>query len=177
VIVGTVIIAVLGGFNDVPVEKLPLVQPGATHTGGEVDTTVTAIYLTTRAPAQSYDADDGMQYLVVEATLTNRMSSPSILGRDLVRVLLDGVIDPEDEPSTGIVDLRTGDQVPFLQPGLPIDVAWSWEIPLDAAAAGDDLIIGYFERFPIQGDPVFGDTAFTRPQPTARTVTTIGAQQ
>jgi hypothetical protein len=165
-------IAALGGFNDVPVASLPELQLGDTHHGNEVDTVVTSVYLTTRAPGQQFDADPGTQYLVVAATMLNTTDSPGGLTTDLVRVLLEGEVSANDDPR-GLVDPRTGNQVGFLQPGIPLDAVFSWEVD-DSVQVGDDIIIGLFDRFALD-DPRFGDTAYSAATPTARILTTIGA--
>ena len=166
-------IAALGGFNDVPVASLPKLQLGDTHHGSEVDTVVTSVYLTTRVPGQTYDADEGTQYLVVAATMLNTTDGTSTLTDELVRVLVDGKVSANDGPDRGLVDPRTGSQVSFLQPGIPLDGVFVWEID-DTVKDGDEIIVGLFDHFAVD-DPRFSDTAYTTATPTARILTTIGA--
>jgi hypothetical protein len=168
VIVGGV--AALGGFADVPVEGLPELSLGDTHHGNEVDTVVTAVHLADRVPGRQYDADEGKQYLVVEATALNTSDGPGGLTADLVRVLLEGEVSGNDAGS--FVDPRTGNQVGFLQPGIPLDGVFYWEVD-DSVRDGDDIIIGLFDRFAVD-DPRFSDTAYTTTV-TARILTTVGA--
>lgn len=168
VVVGAV--AALGGFNDVPVTSLPKVQLGETHHGSEVDTVVTSVYLTTRAPGQTFDAEEGEQYLVVAATLLNTTKGTGGLTYDLIRVLLDGKVSANDQAS--LVDPRTGNQVGFLQPGIPLDAVFTWTVD-DTVKDGDDIIVGLFDRFAVD-DPRFGDTAYST-SPTARILTTVGS--
>lgn len=163
-------VAGLGGFNDVPVEKLPKISLGDVEHGTQVDTTITAVYVTPRAPGQSYEAEEGKQYLVVTATLLNTTNKPSTLTSELVRVLIDGVVSANDDAS--FVDPRTGNQVGFLQPGIPLEGAFSWLID-DTVENGDDVIVGIFDHFPTD-DPRYSDGAFTPPEPIARILTTIG---
>lgn len=166
-------IAALGGFNDVPLSSLPKVQLGETHHGSEVDTVITSVYLSKRAPGQQFDADDGQQYLVVAATLLNTTKGTDGPTTALVRVLLDGEVSANDEPY-GLTDPRTGNSVGFLQPGIPLKAVFSWLVD-DTVKDGDDIIIGLFERFAVD-DPRFSDTAYTT-EPTARILTTIGAAE
>ena len=167
-------IAGLGGFADVPTSSLPVIALGDTHHGSEVDTTITSVSLTTRAPGQSYEADEGTQYLVVAATLLNTTDDPGSMTSELVRVLLEGEIDPSDD-GRGLVDPRTGNQVGFLQPGIPLDAVFWWEVD-DTVKDGDDIIVGLFDHFPVD-DPRFGDTAYSAPTATARILTTVGASR
>ena len=167
-------IAALGGFNDVPVEDLPELSLGDTHHGNEVDTVVTSVYLATRVPGREYEAEEGTQYLLVTATLLNTTEGPAGLTTDLVRVLLDGQISGNDQ-ANALANPRTGGQVGFLQPGIPVHGVFFWEVD-DTVKAGDDIIIGLFDRFPVD-DPRFDGTAYTNPTPTARILTTIGAAE
>jgi hypothetical protein len=170
------LIALVGGFNEVPLEKLPVIDFGDTYTGPEISATITDTYLTDSFPVKDYDASEGNVYLIVEATLENVIDQPVIFMREAVVVLIDGVIDPDndDDERYGLVDLRTGDSPGFLQPGLPIEVAYIWEIPADSVKPGDAMVIGLLERFKVYGDPIFGDTAMTRPSPAARIATEVG---
>ncbi len=167
-------ITVLGGFKDVPVETLPELSLGETHHGNEVDTVITSVYLTSRLPGREYDADEGVQYLVVDATLLNTTDTPDTLTSELLRVVLDGQVTRTDDPR-GPVDPRTGNAVGFLQPGLPVRTVFWWEVS-DTASEGDDLVIGLFERFPVD-DPRFDGTAYSAPKVTATIDTTIGATE
>lgn len=166
-------VAALGGFNDVPQTALPVLRLGDTHHGNEVDTVITSVYLTTRAPGQVFDADPGTQFLVVAATMLNTTHDTRTLTSDLVRVLLEGEVSGNDDPDRGLIDPRTGSQVGFLQPGIPLEGVFVWEVD-DTVKDGDEIIVGLFDRFALD-DPRFSDTAYTNPSPTARILTTIGA--
>lgn len=174
IVVAVGAVALLGGFNDVPVEKLPVIELGTAYVGNEVTTTVTGVYLSALSPVKQYAPDDGKQWLVVEATLVNTGTQPSLFSYDDIRVLLEGVIDPAEHPYS-LVDLRDGGQVPFLQPGLPVHAAFTWQVHADAVSAGDDIIVGIFERYHVADDPLFGNTGYTNATPVVRIRTTIGA--
>lgn len=171
VVVVAVGISALGGFSDVPDEKLPVIELGEVQHGSQVDTTVTSVTLSARAPGQTFDADEGKQYLVVSATLLNTTKTPTTLTSELVRVLIEGEVSANDPGS--FVDPRTGNQVGFLQPGIPLDAVFSWEID-DTVAEGDDVIVGVFDHFPID-DPRYSDGAYSPAEPVARILTTVGA--
>ena len=170
------VIALIGGFNDVPVEEVPVTKMNVRHDGTEVSTTVNRVYLTSINPATNLEAEAGTQYLAVEATLENTTKRPNIWQRDTIRVLLDGAIEPTVTAESN-VEFPSNRQISFLQAGLPTDVVYLWAIDSADAAAGDDIIIGIFDRFRITNDPIFDDTAYTSPIPVARIVTTIGEQQ
>lgn len=163
-------VAGLGGFNDVPEQELQKISLGDVEHGTQVDVEITAVYLSPRAPGRKYDADDGEQYLVVTATLLNTTDTPSTLTSQLVRVLLDGEVSANDDGS--FVDPRTGNQVSFLQPGIPLEGAFAWLVS-DGVHDGDEVVVGIFDHFRTE-DPRYSDGAYTSPQPIARIVTTIG---
>lgn len=168
----TGLIAALGGFRDVPIEKIPTIELREPHLGGQLTTTVTRIYLSSVQPASGYEPDDGEQYVVVEATVDNTTAEPSIFGRDLLRIVVDGVVEPDVAPD-GVYFARQGVVLDFLQPGVQADMIFTWPVPEGTVAPGDDAIIGIFEQFQVLDDPVFGDTAYGSPTPTARILTTI----
>lgn len=164
-------VALLGGFNEVPVEKLPVVELGSTQVGNEITTKVTGVHLATTAPTSGYDLPDGKVDVVVEATLTNTTDTANLFASNAIRVLLTGVISPDrDEPS--LIELRSGSAVQFLQPGLPTKVAYVWQVDSADVAAGDSIVVGVFQRHPDTENPLFPD-AQSAAEPVARIITTI----
>ena len=172
-VVAVALIAVLGGFNEVPIEKLPVIELGETYSSNEVDTTVTGTYLTLQQPGYTFDADEGMQYFVVEATALNTTSTPDVLDRGLVRILLGDEVGPEDPPDGVVKD--GGFSLDFLQPGLEVHALYYWLVP-DTVADGDDVVVGVFERHLID-DPRYGGDVYSLGEPMARVITTIGTRQ
>ena len=173
-VVAIATVALLGGFSRVPVGKVPVIAMGALHKGGEIHSTVTGVSLSSFKPGTRVAADNGDVFLTVEVTMRNVTSAPSSFAFDVVRVIADPHVDENDAPD-GVVELRTGDGVGQLQPGLDVPVVFYWQVPADASTLGVKvpIIIGLYEEFPVYGDPVFGDTAFGSPVPTARIKTTI----
>ena len=166
------VIAALGGFADVPVEKLPVIALGEAHQGSDVEATIRGSYLTATQPGQTFEADEGMQYFVVEARLLNTSTGPDVLDRGLVRILLGDVVAPEDEPY-GFIDADSGLGLDFLQPGITVNALYFWQVPT-TVAAGDELFVGIFDRERIVDDPIFGDTRYST-EPVVRVITTVGA--
>ena len=169
-IVGTV--ALLGGFNEVPVEALPKVQRGEQFVGNEVAIQVDDIYLSSTAPVTEYEPEEGYVYLVVEATVENTTDSPNIFLSRALRVLVRGAVGSTESPYN-VVDLRTGDGVPFLQAHLPKRVAFLWQVDDDLIESGDVIFVGLFERYDRPEDPRFDD-AKSAPMPIVRLEETIG---
>lgn len=168
----TGLIAAIGGFADVPQQKLPEVALGDEWVGGEANATVHSAYLSETMPGSATPADEGEVYLVVDVTAAANGDHPSLFARSLIRVLVGDVVVAETAPDR-VIELRSGTGTDFLQPGLPVEVAYAWRVPADGLAVGDEVIVGIFDQFGIKGDPLWGDTAFTRPTPVARVLTTV----
>ena len=168
------VVALLGGFNEVPIEKLPVIELGETYSSNEVDTTITGTYLVKQQPGYTFDADEGMQYFVVEATLVNTTNTTDVLDTGLVRILLGDAVAPADEPR-GVVRAGTGFDLDFLQPGLEVRALYYWLVP-DTITEGDDVVVGVFERHLVD-DPRYGGEVYSPGEPMARVITTIGTEQ
>lgn len=169
------IVAALGGFRDVPIEKLPSIALGEAHEGSEYRTTVDAVYLSTQLPNTGYAADEGTEYLVVETTVENLTDrAMSTLTRDLIRVLVTGVIEPYGDGSApSVSDPRFGMAVGYLQPGLPLTVLYWWEVKDGAIDDGDEIVVGIFEHRFDSYNPAFDD--YTTTEAVARVITEVGA--
>jgi hypothetical protein len=166
------VVALLGGFNEVPIEKLPQVQLGEQVVGNEVALQVDDIYLSDTKPVSGLDADEGEVYLVVEATAENVTAAPNIFLNRALRVLVEGAISSTEGPYY-VIDLRNGDNVSFLQAGLPVKVAFLWRVDEDLVEPGEEIFLGIFERYDVPDDPRFDDAKST-PVPIVRLVETVG---
>ena len=166
------VVALLGGFNDVPYEKLPTVQLGEEFVGDEVALQVDDIYLSRTAPVTGYDPKEGTVYLVVEATAENVTAAPNIFLRRALKVLVEGAVSGTEDPYS-VVELRTGVGVSFLQAGLPTRVAFLWQVDEDLIEPGQEIFLGLFERYDRPEDPRFDDAKST-PTAIVRLQETIG---
>ena len=167
------VVALLGGFNEVLYTKLPQVQLGEVFVGNEVALQVDDIYLSHTAPVTGYDpAEEGDVFLVVEATAENTTTKPNIFLDRALRVLVEGGISSTDSPYS-VVDLRTGAYVDFLQPGLPLKVAYLWPVDERHIDPGQEIFLGIFERY-AQDDPRFDDYR-SEPVAIVRLAETVGA--
>ena len=164
-------IAALGGFADATTRLVPRYDVGETYTGNETSVTVESATLVDTMPDRYETTAEGTAYVVVEVTLDSELSGPNTFHRDVVRVIVDGVVDADTEPAS-ILEMRTGAQITKLQPGIPMRVAYVWPVDSTAVSDGDDIIIGVLERYAIADDPIFDD-ARSRPRGAARVLTTI----
>jgi len=166
-------VALLGGFNEVPIEKLPVIELGETYEGSEVQTTITGTYLTSIRPGETFEADEGKQFFVVEASLLNTDRDTDVLDTGLLRILLEPDVQPADDPDGVAMD--DGRDLDFLQPGLTVNALFFWVVP-DTIEDGDEVVVGVFDRHVVE-DPRFGDAGAYASEPVARVVTTIGPRQ
>lgn len=168
-------IAALGGFADATTTLVPRYELGERFVGNETSVTVESVTLRSTMPDRFATEAENMSYVVVETTLDSELDGPNIFEREVVRVIIEGVIGANDEPES-VLEVRTGAQVGPLQPGIPMRVAYVWAVDTGAITEGDDVIVGIFERYAIADDPLFDD-ARTRPRGAGRVVTTVeGAQ-
>lgn len=166
-------VAALGGFNDVPVQKLPVIELGQTYSTNAIDVTVLSVELRDIPPFRDFPTD-GREYVtvVVEATATG--DEPSTFARDLIAVLLEGLISPDDRSTYATVkEMRNGDVFTILQPNLPTRLAYTWEIPAGSAHVGDQIVVGIFEQHAVPDSPVFEDMKVA--VPIVRIITTLEA--
>lgn len=167
------VVALLGGFGTVPVERVRLVQQGEVVQGTEIDLSVTGVSIEDRMPGASAPSE-GEEVLVVAARLVNRADVPSTLLGDRIRVIA-GEVGIEDRADR-VLETRGSDAdfVDFLQPGLPTDLLFAWPVETGSLEPGEEVVIGVLDRIPISDDPIYGDTAYSAPRAIARLVVPLG---
>lgn len=166
-------VAALGGFNDVPVQKLPTIELGQTYSTNAIDVTVLSVTLDDSTPFHHF-TDEGTQYVTVEIEAISRGDEPSIFARQLIAVLLEGLISPDDTDQYAEVrEMRNGEPDTTLQPGLPVRLTYSWKVPQGSAHVGDDIVVGIFEQHAVPDSPIFDD--LTTAVPVVRIITTLEA--
>ena len=172
----TGVVAAIGGFNDVPVSALPVIELGDTTVGGEASITVDRVYLSDTVPVTGSTANDGEVYIVVMVQTEAPGPQPSLFARNLVRVLVGDLVSANTGPER-VVEMRSGASMDFLQPGIPTEIAFAWNVPADAIDVGDEVIVGVFDQFAVFDDPLWGDTSTTGPTPIARIITEIDGHE
>jgi len=146
--IGTVLFlaatAAFGGLNDVPAEAKVLdeLTVGQTHRSPQLAITVErAVLIDSLSGTGAFpDEEKGERLLVLLVEMENRWDRPlATFGSEGVQraVLLEG----DARAADGIV--REDDQTvtPWLQPGVPALLAFSWVVPGAAYADGDPLRI------------------------------------
>jgi len=171
--VGVVILAVsaaFGGLADAQEVRalIPQLQPGDQFVGPELSATLHSAELTDVAPDYTIEPEAGNTYLVVTATVTNNWKESTILISDLLR--LEWLKDEAEGVPSRVALLSDGTSLPQANPGVPIEVAYIWEVPLDALTPGDDVEVAIRTKtFVLDGDVTYG--SYWADPVTAATVT------
>jgi len=136
--------AAFGGLNDVPAEAktLEVLGTGETHTSPQLAITVQrAVLIDELSGTGAFpDEEKGERLLVLLVEVENRWDRPlATFGSAGVQraVLLEG----DDRAADGIVREDDQTSTPWLQPGVPALIAFSWVVPGDAYAGGEPLRI------------------------------------
>lgn len=136
--------AAFGGLNDVPAEAktLEVLGTGETHTSPQLAITVQrAVLIDELSGTGAFpDEEKGERLLVLLVEVENRWDRPlTTFGSEGVQraVLLEG----DDRAADGIVREDDQTSTPWLQPGVPALIAFSWVVPGDAYAGGEPLRI------------------------------------
>jgi hypothetical protein len=169
---------VLGGLDDAPVEPIPVLEAGETAPGDQFSVAVTRALLIDALPEQGITPEKGNRLLVIGATVENQRTMPVRLATDPVKpdtvvpVGVEGIASTT--PAMAVVVVDDGTQLSPLQPGVPTDVVYVWEIMADALAADDELRVDILDRT-VQGRGIitYGDR-FSAPFVIASVDLTLG---
>ncbi len=149
--------ALFGGLDDATVAapEPVLVGVGEPFVGPQLTTTILSTELTDVAPGYSLEPGDGNTYLVVTATVTNTWTTSTELIRDLLQLeWLDGEGTGEADRLTLVSD---GTSSPQANPGVPIEVAYVWEVPEGVLAPGDVARVSIRSKsLTVDGDVSYG---------------------
>jgi hypothetical protein len=146
VLAGAALVAVpLGGWDRVDrAAEADRLRPGTEHEGDEFTTRVDRAELLPVRPGSSLDPEPGVAYLAVHARLENMTDRSTNPRSDLVLVGGAGLDDLTSADS--VVLLADPGTLPLLQPGLPADVAYVWEVDPAVVAAGDEVRVTVVDR-------------------------------
>lgn len=156
VVVG--LVAAIGGFAQTPISKVPTISLGDVYEGRQVDSRVESVGFATEVPP-GMTVEAGSQVVVATVRLVNRADDPVSLST-LELMLLINEIDyvkvSEQQFSARELDFPSS-----LQPGVPTEMLYFWEVP-STVAAGDAAIIGMLESVP-DSRSVYGEDKLTEP--------------
>jgi hypothetical protein len=137
VLVALLLAVPLGGWDHVDRADAAVQQlaPGEQHVSEPFATTVLSAEVADRDPASSFDPEPGTRFLVVRARVDNRTDETRDAPGDLL------VPDGVDLGPAGTVTLArdAGSRSSAVQPGLPDELLFVWELDDDAVQPGDTL--------------------------------------
>jgi hypothetical protein len=155
--------AAFGGLETAAPAPLPEVEAGEAFTGAELRIAVERVALIDGFPEQYIEPEtEGNRLLVVVATVENVWDTPvstlsDIGAADNLRPVGVPGLDASSEPLTVAV-LDDGSQNPELQPGVPIELAFMWEVAPDAVADGDEIRLDLYDKtYQAEGFVTYGE--------------------
>jgi hypothetical protein len=149
--------AVFGGLDDATVASPEprLLAAGDTFTAPELSTTVHSARITDLAPGYSLEPDVGNTYLVVTATVMNNWTTSTTSIGDLLQLeWLETETHGEADRTALVSD---GSPLPQANPGVPTDVAYIWQVPVDELSPGDIVRVSIRSKtLTVDGDVTYG---------------------
>ncbi|MCU1447745.1 hypothetical protein [Cryobacterium sp.] len=151
-------------------QAAPLIKPGDTYVGTELTVTVSQALLIDAFPEQNLTPEEGNRLLVVRAVVENTTTAPLRLSPveadSILVVSVSGLVAVD--PPTNILVIDDGSDEVVVQPGVPVEVAYVWEVDEGAVAKGERIEVQLLDRVLISegrltyggvyDDPVVGVT-------------------
>lgn len=149
--------AIFGGLDDAaPAEaETPVLSAGEPFVGPELTASLHEAWLTDLAPGLTLNPDDGFTFLVVSATVTNTWTRSTTAIRDLLQ--LEWIVDDTAGEPDRTALISDGTPSPQAEPGVPMEVAYIWQVPIDRVADGDTVRVAIRSKtLTVDGDVTFG---------------------
>jgi hypothetical protein len=129
--------ALFGGLADAgrAEVELPVLTAGEEFVGPQLTTTISSAELTDVAPDYSFEPEEGNTYLVVTAVVTNTVKKSTTSVADLLQ--LEWLDDDAQGVTERVALVSDGTSLPQANPGVPIEVAFVWEVPVGNVVPGD----------------------------------------
>ncbi|GAA2228292.1 hypothetical protein N1031_05450 [Herbiconiux moechotypicola] len=143
--------ALFGGLETAAVTPPPALAAGEPYSGAQLRIAVERAALIDGFPEQYIEPEtEGNRLLVVVATVENLWRNPAstisnIGAADNLRPVGVAGLDAASEPLTVAV-LNDGAEYPELQTGVPIELAFIWEVTPDAVADGDEIAVDVYDK-------------------------------
>jgi hypothetical protein len=172
--------AAFGGLEEADTPPVPQLGMGEAYTGAQLRIAVEDAVLIDAFPEAFITPEPGNRLLVIRATVENVWDKPvptfsSIGAADNIRPR--DVRDMEDEPLTVAV-ISDGSPYPELQPDVPVELAFIWEIPQGSVSQSDVLRVDILDKTYAPGGLVTYGERFQDPFVAAyveASVTDVGA--
>ncbi|NQX33235.1 hypothetical protein [Herbiconiux sp. VKM Ac-2851] len=149
---GVVLLATagFGGLADAPSSPLPVVAAGESVTGAQLRIAVERAVLIDGFPEQSIVPDPGKRLLVLVTEVENLTDVPVSTGNgfgaaDNLRPTGVPGLDAGSQPLTVVV-LDDAAELAQLQPRVPVELAYVWQVDDGALGAGDPLDVDVYDK-------------------------------
>jgi hypothetical protein len=157
--------AAFGGLDEAATPPVPQLDVGDSFTGAQLRITVEDAVLIDAFPEAFITPQPGNRLLVIRATVENVWDKPvttisKIGAADNVRPR--GIDGMEDEPLTVSV-ISDGSPYPDLQPSVPVELAFIWEVPDGAVSQSDVITIDVLDKTYVAGGLVTYGERFQDP--------------
>jgi hypothetical protein len=144
--------AAFGGLNDAPVAPIPVLEVGAVSEGTRVNLTVERAIVIDGFPDINLEPEPGFRYLVVIATAENVWHTPVAQVRSYFGTPQPAtVVSPRIEGLDGtapeeILVFSDATDAGDLQPGVPVQLAYLWQVPTGTIADGDTVGVDLWDE-------------------------------
>jgi hypothetical protein len=140
--------AAFGGLEEADTPPVPQLDVGEAFTGAQLRIAVEDAVLIDAFPEAFITPETGNRLLVIRATVENVWDKPvstisEIGAADNIRPR--GITDMDDKPLTVAV-ISDGSPYPSLQPAIPIELAFIWEVPDGAVSQSDVLRVDVLDK-------------------------------
>lgn len=136
--------AAFGGLEDAPAQELPQVLPGDTHHGAQLDITPERAILVDSLTEEGYEPDPGYVLLVITAEVTNTWNTPATTLNGVGAA--DNLRPVELDEPLAVVLLADGTPTPQLQPRVPVELGYIWQVPVGSLEAGDPVRVDIYDK-------------------------------
>lgn len=140
--------AAFGGLNDVPAAPTPQVEVGEAFVGAQLSVSVEAAVLIDAFPEASIEPDPGKRLLVIRAIVENVWDYPveTRAGSGAADNIRPRGIKDLDENLKTVAVISDATKLPRLQPNVPIELAYIWQVPAHQFAADDVLRVDLLDK-------------------------------
>lgn len=148
--------AAFGGLEDAPADALPQVQAGDTHHGAQLDITPNRAIVVDSLAEQGFEPEPGQVLLVITAEVVNTWHKPvstlsGVGAADNLRPL-------DLEEPLGVVLLVDGTPTPWLEPRVPAQLGYIWQVPAGSLEAGETVRVDIYDKvYRADGFVTFGE--------------------
>ena len=174
--------AAFGGLADAAEPPVTRLEPGETYEGAQLAITVDRAVLIDAFPEQFIVPEEGNRLLVIVAVVENVFDKPVTstagfgLSDNLRLVGVDG-LEADAAPSE-ISILSDSTSMPVLQPNVPVEVGFMWEVDDDALSDGEAVTIDIIDKTYVSTGAITYGERFESPFVAATTqieLTDVGA--